>query len=224
MILKGQRHAGKSIVEKMIRYFQFSDYESKYFRELVRIQKAAKGDQRLTVLMLEQSKTLSPVSNNAGGAEPERQLVFDWASYAIREMTQLVDFKADSEWISSRLGEKLTQKKIDQVLERLLNEGFVKKTDQTISTTDKIICPQAPVDLSQARAYHKEILELANDAINIPIDKRTFHVSTLNIKKARVKEAKELIRDFQVKFSELMEDSPGDEVYQFQMQLFPLTK
>jgi uncharacterized protein (TIGR02147 family) len=219
MVLGEQRHAGPSLAEKFIEYFQFNEEDKKYFLELIRIQKAAKGDQRLTVIMLEE-KTQEERTDLS-----ELPLFLHWGSYALREMVHLEDYQSSSEWIKSRLGHDLSVEEISKIFERLVDEKIiVKNKDGKIALTKEVIKPKGDFTKNDTLHYHKSILKLAENAFHFPREERAFFNTTLSFKKEKVKEAWELIREFQIKFSELMETSPGDEIYQFQMQFFPITR
>jgi len=57
----------------------------------------------------------------------------------------------------------------------------------------------------------------------IPLKQREVTSVTLNMNPEKMIQAKELIREFRIKFTELIEENPGTETYQFNIQFFPLT-
>lgn len=212
MILKKQRHLSRKMLPKFINYFEFDDSETKYFTELVRINKSAKGDPRLTVLLLENSS--SDIDQS------QRDLVFYWQSYFLRELYNLKGYDPNPKWIQQRSREDISEEQIKTLRQRMCEEEFTYEDGKPKDS----IRPKRDIAASDARKYHFELMELSKNAIDIPFDKRAFHASTLNIKKDRINEAKKLIREFQIQLSDLIEEVPGDDVYQFNMQFFPLTK
>lgn len=220
MIINGQRHAGKGIIDKLCEFYQFNDKEERYFRELVKIQKSAKDDPSYVVLMLEQSQEIKDLK---GISEEKIELVFNWASYAIRELTQLEDFKNDPNWMAKRLGHKITSDLAGKITQQMIDEKILENVDGVISPTSQIV-PKKEINRVHARQFHNDQLENAKEAFDTPFDQRAFHASTLTVNKSRLKEMKEFIRDFQIKFSEEFEENPGEEVFQLNIQFFPLSK
>jgi uncharacterized protein (TIGR02147 family) len=227
MIVKKQRHMGPNMIPKFLEFFQFPEEEEQHFLEMIRLIKASKGDPKLLVLLKnrqsngQQQKQKTKVIEKIGeGLDPHRQLVFQWGSYAVREMSGLKDFKADPDWISKRLNGKLDKRASESFLSRLKSEGLI---DTSGKATSKVIRPEGDFSKNEPQKYHRELMQLSAGAVELPIELRALHASTLAINSKKLKEAKELIREFQVRFSSLVEAVPGDEVYQLNMQFFPLT-
>lgn len=217
MILKRKRHAGKNLVERLIKFFEYDEGKADYFRELVKIQKAAKGDQSLTILMIEKAKEEIPPEN--------LDLVFNWQSYAIRELTHLAEFKEDPYYITNKLEFPIDDEYIPKLIERMLASSFLKRDENDmLSASHNSIQPTRPIEKKAAKKFHRDLLDLAYQAFNIPLDRRTFHHTTVAIKRDKFPEAKELIREFQIKFSKLLEDNEGDDVFHLNIQFYPITK
>jgi hypothetical protein len=69
------------------------------------------------------------------------------------------------------------------------------------------------------------MLEHAKTALRkVRLEEREFTSTTLLMSTGQMSEAKELMREFKMKFEKIMEKESGDQVYQFQLQLFPLSK
>ena len=76
-----------------------------------------------------------------------------------------------------------------------------------------------------ARSYHKQVAELAAQAIESqPVEEREYQSFAVSVPRAKVKLAKEMIRKFRTQFYEAMTSEPGDEVYQTNIQFFRLTE
>lgn len=217
MIMKGKRHPSKKLADTFCEYFKFDEAQASYFHELIKIQKQTKDDPTLTVLLLEQKGLDKPTE--------ERPLFFDWKAFALREITQMEGFKEDNQWISERMGNKITPEEAGELIEKLLKYGALKRDkDDKLKATSQVIKPSDGFTKTQARTFHEEVTDLTKAAFELPIPQRAFTSTTLSVKKDKVDEAKKLIREFQINFSKLIEGNPGEEVYQFNMQFFPLTK
>lgn len=132
------------------------------------------------------------------------------------------EFKPDPSWMAYRL--KLTEKRVNEVLENLLSIGLIIKTEDSyvkgsadLKTSDNV------TNLALQKAHATE-LELAQTALReVPIELRDFTSMTLAIDTKKIKEAQVLIRAFLKQMDELLETEDADEVYQMNVQLFPLS-
>ncbi|PIK15465.1 DUF4423 domain-containing protein [Halobacteriovorax sp. JY17] len=224
MIINGQRHAGKKIQTSLIKYFQFNSKEAYYFEELVKIAKSSKNDPSLTILMLEQNDDLKTLREEN---TEQVDLFFNWKAHCIKELTQLSDFEASGNWIEKRTNGLIKNEEANKLLSALLKNGFLETNNingrEMISAVGSIH-PTKEVTMDAAKAYHKGLMENSYEAINTDKEKRSLHASTLSLLKEDLPKAKEMIREFQIKFSEEIEQNPADEVYQLNIQFFPLTK
>ncbi|WP_127715939.1 TIGR02147 family protein [Halobacteriovorax sp. HLS] len=224
MVINGQRHAGKKIQKSLIDFFKFDAKESYYFEELVKIAKSTKSDPNLTILMLEQNDELKQLREKN---TPSIDLFFNWKAHCVKELTQLKDFFPTGAWIENKTGGLIKKEEASELLEALLEKKFLIKEfrdGKEVIVAASSILPTKEVTLSGAHAYHKGLMENSFEAIKTDKDKRSLHATTLSLTKENIPKAKELIREFQIQFSEDIESSPGDEVYQLNIQFFPLTK
>ncbi|CBW26314.1 conserved hypothetical protein [Halobacteriovorax marinus SJ] len=223
MIINGQRHAGKKIQASLINYFNFNSKESYYFEELVKIAKSSKNDPSLTILLLEQNEDLKSLREEN---TEQVDLFFNWKAHCIKELSQLKDFTPDGEWVEKRTNNLIKKDEANKLLSALLKNNFLEESEiggkKTLVAVGAIH-PTKEVTMDAAKAYHKGLMENSYEAINIDKNKRALHASTLSVLREDLPKAKELIREFQMKFSEEIEQNPADEVYQLNIQFFPLT-
>ncbi|MDR9825364.1 TIGR02147 family protein, partial [Vibrio sp. FNV 38] len=73
--------------------------------------------------------------------------------------------------------------------------------------------------------YHRNMLGLAEEALALPLDRREFNGLTVSIPSRLLPQVKDKIRAFRTELNELLsrETEPG-EVFQFNVQFFPLTQ
>ena len=75
------------------------------------------------------------------------------------------------------------------------------------------------------KRFHEQMIEHAKSAIReVPVEERQICGMTLTVKKEDLKEAKEVIRHFMDRFSSRVDQKLGEQVYQLNVQFFPLTK
>ncbi len=212
MVIKKDRHAGPKMVEKFLDYFELSSDSENYFKELVRLNKLTKDDPKLLVMLTE---------NSGSEQSTKGDLVFQWLAYTIREMTHLKDFKPEWDFILSRLRPHVEISQIQDLLEKLVQKEILTSD---YKVTNKVIAPEGAINPKEVQSYHDSLMELTKMALPVSPKERIFTSSTISIAKSDIEKAQKLIRDFQVEFGKLNESKPGDEVYLFNMQFFPLTK
>jgi uncharacterized protein (TIGR02147 family) len=212
MVIKKDRHAGPKMVEKFISYFELGTDAENYFKELVRLNKVTKNDPKLLVML---------TGNQGSSQSTKGDLVFQWLAFAIREMSHLEDFKPEWDYILSRLRPHVEIPQVQLLLEKLVQRGILTSD---YKVTNKVIAPEGEVNPTEVKNYHDSIMELAKEALPISPTKRTFTSSTISIASKDIEKAQKMIRDFQVEFGKQMEAKPGDDIYLFNMQFFPLTK
>jgi uncharacterized protein (TIGR02147 family) len=162
------------------------------------------------------------LTGNQGSSQSTKgDLVFQWLAFAIREMSHLEDFKPEWDYILSRLRPHVEIPQVQLLLEKLVQRGILTSD---YKVTNKVIAPEGEVNPTEVKNYHDSIMELAKEALPISPTKRTFTSSTISIASKDIEKAQKMIRDFQVEFGKQMEAKPGDDIYLFNMQFFPLTK
>lgn len=219
MIMSGKRNPSTKLCKTFAHYFKFSQEESDYFQKLVKIQKQTKNDPEMTKYLLDQDGKQEQKTSS------EKPLFFDWRAFVIRELTKLEDFKEDMAWVRRRLDNKLSEQEIEDVIEKLIEHGALSRSeDGRLEATKQVILPGDNIKREDAKSFHTEISELSKRSFDIAIERRALNSSTLSVDSSKMDQAKELIRNFQIEFSNLMEEETGDEVYQLNIQFFPLTK
>ncbi|MNL48320.1 hypothetical protein D3C87_1711710 [compost metagenome] len=73
------------------------------------------------------------------------------------------------------------------------------------------------------QAHHNELAKALEVMENTPVTVRSFSSATMSVNLSRLSEAKKMILDFQGSLMRFLEQGEKTEVYNFNMQLFPLT-
>ncbi len=157
-------------------------------------------------------------------SEEQYSRINDWYFFAILSMLELDDFRADTSFISKRLG--VEEAKIKLAINTLVEEGILFWTQngglerriEKFSTTDG-------VRSKYIRESHKKNLELAYKKIDsVDVDLRDFTAMTLPIEVARLPEVIKMIRAFYKEVNCFLEGGEKEEIYKLCVQLFPLTE
>jgi uncharacterized protein (TIGR02147 family) len=217
MIMSGKRNPSTKLCQIFSKYFKFNESETDYFIKLVKIQKQTKNNPELTEILLQKENIQTP-------AQHEKPLFFDWRAFVIRELTKLDDFEEDINWVKQRLNNKMSRDEIKEVIDKLIIHGALERdSDGLLRATSQTILPGSDINREDARIFHNEVSELSRKSFDIDINQRALNSSTLSIKEESLTKAKELIRNFQIEFSKILEEDKADEVFQLNIQFFPLT-
>ncbi len=156
----------------------------------------------------------------------EDQSVFShWVHMAIISMSKIEGFRCTQESIRDFLCDEVSQEIVDDSIARLLklklitqdeNGCFKKNYDNTTSRNDAY--KKSP------HQYFEQVAELAKKGALVPAEEREFQCFSLAIKHDQIPVFKEMIRNFRGKVCDFAEKETSDQVYQFNIQFFPLTK
>lgn len=214
-ILKGQRRVSRAVAEKIADRLQLDpsertdllhDFPLKLKRNT---QKQRARTQEMEVLKL-----------NAD----QFALISEWTHFALLSLFKTKGFQSDVNWIAERLG--ISTADARKALMRLEHLGLVKtspsgkltRTSQEVRTTDDVL------DLGLQR-MHMNDMDIAKKKIQeVRLDQRDFTNYTFPANPAKLKRAKEIIRQAQDDLEALMDDGEAAEVYRVCMYLFPLTQ
>lgn len=220
MILAGQRHAGKSICELLIKNLQLNEEESAHFLKLVKLQKQTKDNPDLVVYMMDNLKLEENVDDT------NRPLQFRWQMGFIREAIKWSDFKTDDDWIKNKSRFEVDSGLFSDILSQMLEEKMLKKIDQKI-IVNKEYSAQA-LDTRYFQYLHKEFLRMIDQSYHFPSELRMLEYRLIMIDKSKVAQAKaklnKLLNEFIDEFDISKSTSELSEVYLTSLHLTPLSK
>lgn len=152
------------------------------------------------------------------------EILSEWEFFAVLNLleTKGNDFRAKS--MAERLA--IPQVRMDVVLQKLINqnmvsqnsEGYYKREVRQLKTSEDVFS----VALNKA---HLEELDIAKEKL-LSTEQwlRDYSSITMAVDINQIEIAKQLIRDFRKKVSECLEQGNQSEVYNLNIQLYPLTK
>ncbi len=152
--------------------------------------------------------------------EDEFQLIAQWYHFAILSLSKIKNAKADSYWISHRLG--ITVNEAREALARMTRMGVLAEGKEL----KQIVEPISVVSETPSRAiqqYHRRILHLAADKIeSVPVEKRDYSAMTMAADPTKIDQARKIIEKFQDEMADVLQNKNAKEVYVISCQLFPL--
>lgn len=224
-VLRSQRYPGPKVTAKICKYFSFNAECRTYFSDLIAISRPNQEPEE----WLHRSRRLASINPK----RPTRQLdltefsvISSWHHLAIREYLKLKNSDSSVQGIRQRLKRKLTYADIERALENLIALGLVAKKDDNhyIPTTGNFKSPNN-VRSEAIKKFHESSIPMGIEAMrSTSVDKRVLVGSTLAIDPSKLKQAEKLIEKFQNDLSDLLETDEATEVYQMNLQFFPLTE
>jgi uncharacterized protein (TIGR02147 family) len=138
--------------------------------------------------------------------------VSHWYYFALVELTELRAFRENPRWIAKTLG--ISELEAEVALRDLVAIGLLERRDGRVRKRSKNY--EVPEISSAAiRLHHRQSLSRAAEALeNQGISEREFGALTLAFDVRELAAAKEMIRQFQKKFSRRFGSGTPDSVYQ----------
>jgi uncharacterized protein (TIGR02147 family) len=220
-ILKQKKKFSSALVLKLSKGLKLNSDEEEYFEAIVKFTNAStsKEKQVLELVLAELSKNVRHT------VYLEDSNVFShWVHMAIISMSKLEGFHCTKESICSFLCDEVSIEVVNDAVDRLLHlelvhydkNGSLKKNFEN-TTTKNDIYRKSP------HKYFEQVSELAKRGIHLAPEEREYQCFSLAIKHDKLPVYKNLVRDFRAKVCALAESETSDEVYQFNIQVFPLT-
>ncbi len=146
----------------------------------------------------------------------------------IREFVNLFDFREDPAWIRARLQTDVSQSEIAEALRTLESSGLLQRDrDGRLALSERYYDTVRDVPSATVRRFHDRAARLAQKMLRVaPVERRDYSATFLTLSRARLPELKARIREFRDQLIGEFDtiDGRGDEVYQMNVQLFPLTR
>lgn len=222
-VVQGERHLSDASVDSWVSYLHLEGREEEYFRLLVRFGKTRSARERTQCL--EQLLNLQGTRNHPLLRDQE-EYFRDWHHVALRGVVGL-DGVQSAEEAGARLDPPLGPEEARAALELLERLHLVRQdADGRWSLVEDYIEAGPEVAPAIVRAHQKEMLRLASEAIDRhPPEHRQVSSATVTLNLSDLNEARARIRAVRDSILRLSSESRNaDQVFQFQVVLFPLTQ
>lgn len=223
MLLQGKRKIKTQHCEFLNKGLNFTKLEKDYFQTLIQYQNSKNHEEKKLISSF--LNDMNPGHEFKSKEVSEFIAISNWIYMAILAMTELKNFKGTEDEIYSLLDGKVNKSEIRSAIVRLLDLELLKWNSQNkLVATYNQITTKDDVKNEGAKEYHRQVLDLAKDAIDEQsLNEYEFQSFTMAIPKEKISLAKEMIRKFRSKLSKAV-SSNGDNVYQTSIQFFQLTK
>jgi uncharacterized protein (TIGR02147 family) len=149
-----------------------------------------------------------------------------WYHIAILDLTTCENFKSDPDWISEKLG--ITLGETEKALQTLVKEGLLALTENHYTKTNvKMRFPASEQVLFDVREFHKQMIVKALHALQKTdvknFERRLISGITVATNPTQIKKAQSRLNEAMHEISEILGQGPCTELYQLNVQLFPLS-
>jgi len=206
-ILNGKRNISDELIFKFAELFGFSRVETEYFDCMVHYDQSKEPDRRK--YYHDKMVVLRKTSIYELTAE-QNEYFSNWYNVAIRELINFYPFNGDYEVLAKMLAPSITAAQAQSAIELLLKLNLIRKDGAMYVVTDKTVRTS-----NQTSAIER--FDRAD---------RNISTLTLNISTAQFQAISEKLTEFQLTALEMAKSDPepSERVYQFNFQIFPLTK
>lgn len=225
MIIKGERNLSIKTIEKFAEGMHLSAKEKRYFELMVLFNQT--DDLQMKAKYFAEIMALKMSNKKLHKLEKEKfDFLSKWYVVAVYVLVDLRNFNADPSWIAKRLGNKISLTQIKEALDNLTKLGMIAPDpDRGFKQTSGAITVPDDTRSVAVFNYHQSMIRLAADALRTtPQGLREMNGATITIPKEKLSEIKEKIRAFRKEINQLASSYENpDEVFQLNIQLFPLT-
>lgn len=224
MILNRKRNLTEKVLEKVLNHFNYNKSDIQFAKNL-RVIGFSQNYKERKKSITEINKLKNYRSFNKNEFEMYKYLS-NWCYVAIKEMTELGDFKEDVGWIQNRLAHAVNQKQIVKALEFLKeNKVLIYRNKKLVAANKTMNCEEGIYKLTLG-GFHKQIMALAADSIDtIERDKRRILGHTLTINENQISEIHDILAEAFEKIKKINSTEKDDnEVYHVELISIPITK
>ncbi len=224
VVMDGRRSLTPRNMPKFVKGLGLDANQAEYFEALVNLNQARDSFERREflhrLLHLQKKKAAIMLSG--------RQLEFfsDWYHIVIFEMACQENFRPDPQWISRRLGHKVTVKQVTESLEFMLATGILIKNEQgtVVPVASQIASPVNAIQ-EQMRKLHRTFMTQGIEALQHekPEESETGSL-TIGLAPEQVPQFISKLKEIQRELNTLFSTSKGTEIFQLNIQFFKLTK
>jgi uncharacterized protein (TIGR02147 family) len=219
-----KRHLSDKSLAPFIQLCKFSDEERNFFDRLVAFnlarteQQAKQAFEALISLSSVKSHTLRP---------DQYAFYTRWYYTAVRALIALRPLKMhDAGAMAKMLSPRISPRQARDAVNLLLKLGLVHTGDNgTLLCRDTHVTTGPTWRSFAAKTFQAETIRLAAESLDRhPKELRDISTVTVGIKRGRMEEMRQKIADFRKSIMRLAEENQEpDDVYQLNIQLFPLT-
>jgi uncharacterized protein (TIGR02147 family) len=223
MVLSGKRNISEKLIIALGKIFKLNKKEQQYFRSLVYFNQAqthVEKDLHYRQLLSYQSGPVRTVTRD------KYEFYDKWYYAALRELVALYDITDDCDEVGKLLTPPCKSSEVKTALAVLERLGFIKKNDRGVyQRVSAIITSGRTAHALEIQNFQITTLELAKRAFDLfTKEQRELSTLTMSIDGAALDVIKGKLSNLRAEIMELARSvQRPDQVFQLNMQLFPLS-
>jgi len=225
-IFDGKRKSLKpDLIEGFNKLLKHDDNEAEYFSHLVHLFQAPSAEEKNRILT-QMTRSLRQQQTR----ELERreyQYLKEWYYPVVREVMTMPEFRGNAKKIAQMMFKAIPEEQIEDSISLLEDLGLVEKDGDHWILKDLSLSLRQDKRRLAVRHYQNQIMSMLPESLRRDgsYPNRTITV-TFGINSERMKEVVDTINDFYKRFLGMLAemDADKDQVYQFNLQLYPLTE
>jgi len=222
-LLNGNRLPGDSMTEKLCEYFQFGEDERNYFEGLVDLAKVD-SDSDTALKAIQKISSSHPQKKFRVLNNEELEIMGRWQYHALWALVGTRDFVNDSRAISYSLNYALSPEEVEEAINKLLSLRLLAFKEGKLVKAQKRFCSTNNIPNEVVKTYHENMIQKAKDSIrSVPVGKRNVSSITISVDRVDMGRIKNDIDNFKEQMMLKYGKEIGDDVYQLNVQLFPLS-
>jgi uncharacterized protein (TIGR02147 family) len=223
-VFAGRKNLTPPQVTSLIHTMELDKVEAPYFENLVWFTQAKTLEEKNELF----ARLMTQQRANLKVLDPRRHTIFaKWYYPYVRELLSFFDCKEGYSQLARMIVPEVSEEEVRESIDALAgmdlierdDKGFWRQKDPAISTGDE-------VRSRQLARFQMISMDLAKRALEeIPASERDISVMTFSLSPDGFRMAKREIQHFRKRMARLaLEDTGLNRVFQFNMQLFPVSK
>lgn len=226
LVIAGNRKLAPANLPGTIRALGLNKQESEFFANMVGFEQAEGFEEKnfhyQKMLRSRRYAESKPIEKG------QYAYLEHWYNPVVREMLSHKEFNGEPAWIARRIQPALTVAQVEKSIDLLCRLDMVRKDESSGKwlQAEPVLSTPAEVESLAVANYHRSVLNLASDSIeSFPSTERDLRAVTLGVPKSAYPQIKRKMEDLWREILALSR-SGGlvEEVYQVNMQVFPLTR
>lgn len=220
-IMAGKRNISKKMAEKLLDRMYLDPQESGEIKKLFDNKANAQTEEAAA----DNKSVLQKYKKNINFlklSSDQFNVISEWQHFALLSLMETKDFQSDIDWMAQRLSISVTE--VQKTLQRLTDLNLITKKYNRYVPTNESLITSDDVSNQAVRKSHYEDLKLAEKVLDhCPVELRDFTAVTVAADKTKILEAKQMIREFQDRLTQFLEDGEKSEVYKLTFYMYPLS-
>lgn len=214
LVIQNKRKITLDRADEFAKLMDLTAAEKIYFKNWLKHQSFPEDQKKI----IETSRTLNKKEMPVG-------LLSDWLNVYVKDSFRVQSIQKNPQLLYQQLGTIASKKRIDQSLQFLLTQGYLRKTPEGHIVIDaSLVTNEAPPPGPKVRAFHKAALSIAKQNIDLLLPHQRFaNTLVLDLTPERYQELTEMIREFSRALQDFasVEREYGDRLYQVLINLSP---